>query len=56
MSETEHNGMTQYRVWPDGTVQEAADKPYPWMSDDYTTLWAEDETDALAKARRNGHT
>lgn len=41
--------QTEYRVWPDGTVQEASEEPYRWMSDDYTTVWAEDEADALNK-------
>jgi len=42
-------GMTEYRVWPDGTVQETSEPPYTWMSDDYSTVWAIDEGDALAK-------
>ena len=41
--------MIEYRVWPDGTVQEASEPPYEWMSDDYATVWATDEEDALAK-------
>jgi hypothetical protein len=46
--------MTEYRVWPDGTIQEASEDPYPWMSDDYTTVWALDEDDAYAKALGHG--
>lgn len=46
---TAGDSMVEYRVWPDGTVQEASIEPYPWMSDDYTTVWAADEEDALAK-------
>jgi hypothetical protein len=30
-----------YRVWPDGTVQEAWESPYSWMSDDYEYVEAE---------------
>ncbi len=44
--------QTEYRVWPDGTVQEASEEPYRFMSDDYTTVWATDEADALAKVSR----
>lgn len=32
----------KYRVWPDGTVQEAVETPYPWMSDDCREVWAKD--------------
>ena len=39
----------KYRVWSDGTVQEAHETPYNWMSDDYQTVEAEDEDDAYAK-------
>lgn len=44
------NGMIEYRVWPDGTVQEASEEPYTHMSDDYATVWAVDEEDALVRA------
>lgn len=45
----------QFRVWPDGTVQcvEPDEEPYPWMSDDYTTVWAYNEDEALAKVLGN---
>ena len=49
--------LLRYRVWPDGTVQEADETPYSWMSDDYQTVEAEDEDedeeDALRKANLN---
>lgn len=35
--------MQKYRVWPDGTVQDAEDSPYGFMSDDYCEVWAVDE-------------
>lgn len=41
--------LLRYRVWPDGTVQEAGETPYSWMSDDYQTVEAEDEDAAYAK-------
>jgi hypothetical protein len=44
--------LDEYRVWPDGTVQEASEPPYSWLSDDYLTVRAEDEEAALAKAGR----
>ena len=39
--------MDAYRVWPDGTVQDAEDTPYSWMSDDYTVVNAESEESAI---------
>ncbi len=44
--------LDEYRVWPDGTVQEASEPPYSWLSDDYLTVHAEDEAAALAKVDR----
>lgn len=44
--------LDEYRVWPDGTVQEASEPPYSWLSDDYLTVRAEDEEAALAKVDR----
>lgn len=42
-----------FRVWPDGTVQEAAGgQPYSWMSDDFMVVQAEDESAALEEALR----
>ena len=35
-------GKLKYRVWPDGTVQDAEDTPYRHMSDDYMEVWAAD--------------
>ncbi len=50
MSVKHGNGQEQFRVWPDGTVQAVEDGPaYAHMSDDYTTVWAADEEEALAK-------
>jgi hypothetical protein len=43
--------MMEYRVWPDGTVQEAHETPYEWMSDDYRYVWADDEEDAWEKSQ-----
>lgn len=44
--------MTElWRVWPDGTVQEAYEIAYFWMSDDYEYVEAKDEHDAWEKAR-----
>lgn len=42
--------MTKFRVWPNGTVQEADEEPYSWLSDDYMIVEAENEEDALVKA------
>jgi hypothetical protein len=39
-----------YRVWPDGTVQDAYEQPYDWMSDDFQVVVARDEADALEQA------
>jgi len=39
-----------WRVWPDGTVQLDGDPDYPWMSDDYSTVYADDEEDAVRLA------
>lgn len=41
--------MFEYRVWPDYTVQESCCKPYPWMSDDYVYIDADDEQEAITK-------
>lgn len=51
MNQRRFYGQVQFRVWPDGTIQcvEDGDQPYPWMSDDYTTVWAQHEEEALAK-------
>lgn len=45
---------TLFRVWPDGTVQEADQEAYPWMSDDHTLVWAYNEDEALAKVNVKG--
>ena len=45
--------MVRYRVWPDGTVQEAGESPYSWLSDDYEIVEAEDEEEACSKTRGN---
>lgn len=38
---------SQFRVWPDGTVQAVDDgEPHSWMSDDFLLAWAETEGDA----------
>ncbi len=43
--------VARYRVWPDDTVQAVEDgDPYYWMSDDFVVVWAEDESDARARA------
>jgi hypothetical protein len=42
--------MNLYRIWPDGTTQDAEETPYPWMSDDYRTAEAASEEDASAMA------
>ena len=46
--------MTLFRVWPDGTVQEADQSAYTWMSDDHALVWAYDEDDALKQANAKG--
>lgn len=38
--------MTNYRVYPDGTIQEAWEPPYSWMSDDYEYVTASNEEEA----------
>ena len=45
---------TLFRVWPDGTVQEADRVAYPWMSDDHALVWAYDEDEALVWANVKG--
>jgi len=42
--------LIRYRVWPDGTVQEAWESPHAWMSDDYDYVEALDEEDAWHKS------
>ena len=42
--------LEPYRVWPDGTVQDASEEPYVWMSDDWQIVYATDDNDAFAKA------
>lgn len=42
--------QTLFRVWPDGTVQEADQAAYSWMSDDHALAWAYDEAEALKRA------
>ena len=46
--------MTLFRVWPDGTVQEADQSAYPWMSDDHALVWAYNEDEALVWANVKG--
>ena len=46
--------MTLFRVWPDGTVQEADQEAYPWMSDDHALVWAHNEDEALKQANVKG--
>lgn len=46
--------QTLFRVWPDGTVQEADQAAYPWMSDDHALVRAYDEDEALAKVNVKG--
>lgn len=41
-----------FRVWPDGTVQEADEPVYSHMSDDYVLAWAYDEDTANASVRK----
>jgi hypothetical protein len=42
--------LTRYRVWSDGTVQEGAESPYAWMSDDFEYVDATDEEQAALSA------
>lgn len=46
--------QTLFRVWPDGTVQEADQAAYSWMSDDHALVWAYNEDEALAKVNVRG--
>ena len=39
--------MSEYRVWPDYTVQESCCRPYSWMSDDFTYIDADSEEEAV---------
>ena len=52
MNEQQFYDQLQFRVWPDGTVQ-YVDEGYPWpysyMSDDYSTVWAYNEAEAINK-------
>lgn len=41
----------RYRVWPDGTVQEAWEPPYSWKSDDYEYVEAMGPEDAWLQSR-----
>ena len=44
--------LENFRVWPDGTVQQVSESEsaYSWMSDDYLIVEAVGEEDALRKA------
>jgi hypothetical protein len=48
------DSLTRYRVWPDGTVQDAKDSPHSWMSDDYCYILAVSSDHALAIAKSKG--
>lgn len=54
LKDTLWHDMTLFRVWPDGTVQEADRVAYPWMSDDHTLVWAYNEDEALKQANVKG--
>ena len=46
----------EYRVWPDGTLQDVSEGPaYSWMSDDYVIIEADDETAAYEAAYLQGY-
>ena len=48
-----HHDETQFRVWPDGTVQCVEDgEPYAHMSDDFALIWALYEGQALRTYHR----
>lgn len=49
---TRSTALTSYRAWADGTVQDYADEPYAWMSDDFMVIEAEDEDAAHDEAER----
>lgn len=42
--------LIRYRVYPDGTVQEAWEPPHQWMSDDYEYVSATSEKQAWLAA------
>ena len=43
--------QSEFRVWPDGTVQDIEDgDPYDWMSDDYVLVFAATPEEALDTA------
>jgi len=49
--DAEFDDTVQFRVWPDGTVQAVEDgEPYSHMSDDFQTVFALCEDDAVAMA------
>lgn len=54
LKDTLWHDMTLFRVWPDGTVQEADQSAYPWMSDDHALVWAYNEDEALKQANVKG--
>lgn len=45
---------TEFRAWPDGTIQHIDDTPHSHMSDDFTSVWGHDEEDALRRAKLDG--
>ncbi len=48
---TNSDEQSNYRVWPDGTVQATEDgEPYSWMSDDFMVIRAAGEDEALLLA------
>lgn len=50
-SQTGSDEQSNYRVWPDGTVQAKEDgEPYSWMSDDFMEVHAMDEDEARSIA------
>ena len=40
--------MFEYRIWPDYTIQDAYDRPFEYMGDDYIYLDADSEEEAIA--------
>lgn len=47
-----YGNLISYRVWPDGTVQEVDEADaYSYKSDDFVTIEAFDEEDALVRAK-----
>lgn len=46
------DALDLYRIWPDGSVQDASEQPCSWRSDNFMVIAAESEEAALSEFQR----